>query len=145
MGNEKARKKLIRDISEKPLKLNGEELSLVVSDKYLGDQISVNCAESAAATVKKRLGLVSHSVFQIKAVVEDARAEVVGGLTVGLAIWEITIIPMLLHNSETWTDMRKKTVKQLDKIQLKYLRLLLGVGKGYPIPVLLYHRGTLSM
>ena len=41
--------------------------------------------------------------------------------------------------------MKKQTIKELDKVQLKYLRVVTGIGKGCPIPLLLYHTGTLSM
>ena len=85
------------------------------------------------------------SVFEIKAVVDDARAEAVGRLTVGFTIWETAVIPSLLHSAEVWTEMGNKSLKMLEKIQLKYLRLVTGVGTGCPKPILYYHTGTMSM
>ena len=120
-------------------------MQVVESDRYLGDQLSKNLSESVYETVKKRVALANQSVYEIRAVVDDARADALGRLTVGFTIWETSIISMLLANSEVWTEIGKKTIKMLDRLQLKYLRLVTGVGTGCPIPILLYHTGTLSM
>ena len=128
-----------------PLTLADTPMQVVESDHYLGDQLSKNLTESVHQTVKRRVGLASQSVYEIRAVVDDARAEAVGRLTVGFTIWETSVISMLLHNSEVWTEVGRKTIKLLDQLQLKYLRLVTGVGTGCPIPILLYHTGTLSM
>ena len=61
------------------------------------------------------------------------------------SIFKMAVVPMLLHNAEMWGDeMNKRTVKLLDKLQLKYIRIVTGMGKGCPIPLLLYHTGMLS-
>ena len=145
LGDKKAREKLIKELEENPLTLGGHEMKLVEGDKYLGDHLSVNVAKSVSSTIKRRIGLAAHTAFEARSVIDDARAEVVGGLTVAFSIWEMAVIPSLLHNSETWGGIRKKDIKQLDKLQLKFLRIVTGVGKGCPIPILLYHTGTLSM
>ena len=93
----------------------------------------------------RRVAIANLSVFEIKSVVDDARAESIGRITVGFTIWETSVVPMLLANSEVFTDIKKKTIKLLEKIQLKYLRLVLGVGTSCPIPIMMYHTGTLSM
>ena len=40
-------------------------------------------------------------IYEIKALIEDCRAEVVGGIIAGLEIWEVTVIPYLMNNSDT--------------------------------------------
>ena len=120
-------------------------VKVVDKEKYLGMILASNNSESIYETVKRRVGVANHSVFEIRAVVDDARAEAVGRLSVGFTIWETAVIPALLHSSEVWTNINKKTLKLLDKVQIKYLRLVTGVGTGCPKPILYYHTGTLDM
>ena len=55
------------------------------------------------------------------------------------------MIPMLLYNAEMWgNEINSRTIKLLDKLQLKYIRIVTGMGKGCPIPLLLYHTGMMS-
>ena len=63
----------------------------------------------------------------------------------GLDIWEIAVILMILNNAETWLDVSGKTITTLEKLQLKFLRCLLGVGTGCPIPILYSETGVLLM
>ena len=52
---------------------------------------------------------------------------------------------MLLYNAEMWgNEINSRTIKLLDKLQLKYIRIVTGMGKGCPIPLLLYHTGMMS-
>ena len=120
-------------------------MKVIDSEKYLGMILAANTTDSIHETVKKRVGFANQSVFEIRSVVDDARAEAVGRLSVGFTIWETAVIPALLHASEVWINLSKKSLKLLDKVQLKYLRLVTGVGTGCPKPVLFYHTGTLSM
>ena len=96
-------------------------------------------------TVKKRIGIISHSNLDIRNIVDNTRTGSIGRLTVGFSIWETACIPALIHNSEVWVNMPKKAVTLLEKIQLKYLRVVTGVGTSCPKPILYYHTGTLSM
>ena len=59
LGGIKARKKLITELETNPLKLGGYEMKLVEGDKYLGDQLKENVAQSVDSTVKKRIGLAA--------------------------------------------------------------------------------------
>ena len=69
----------------------------------------------------------------------------IGGLSAGIDIWEMAVIPMLLNNAETWQDISAKTLATLEKLQLKFLRCLLGVGTGCPIPLLYSETGVILM
>ena len=77
--------------------------------------------------------------------VEDCRAQVVGGLISGLHIFKQGLIPFLLANSECWIGIDKKTINELETIQLSFLRSLFAIGSGTPIPLLLWDTGTLMM
>ena len=114
--------------------------------KYLGHHISgIGLAESVAATVAKRRGLVIRSIFEIRTVIEDCRSQVSGGLAAGIDIWEMAVLPMLLNNSECWQEVSDKTIKELDNLHLMFLRCILAVGSGCPIPSLFWETGSIRM
>ena len=77
--------------------------------------------------------------------VEDSRSHVCGGLTAGLDIWEMAVIPMILNNSDCWVEMSPKTILELEKLQLMFYRSLLAVGSGCPIPSLYWETGGMMM
>ena len=84
-------------------------------------------------------------VYEIKAVIEDCRAEVVGGITAGLEIWELAVIPYLINNCDTWAYMPKQALDILDSLQNQFLINLLATPRGSPTPVLLWETGTSTM
>ena len=53
--------------------------------------------------------------------------EVAGGLSGGLQLWEMAVLPMLLNNADMWTEMSKEAENELDKLQNLFLTVLLGV------------------
>ena len=60
-------------------------------------------------------------------------------------MWEMSCIPMLLHAAGTWIGVKTKTLKELEKLQLKHLRVSLAVGTGAPIPLLYSETGTMTI
>ena len=106
---------------------------------------SKNLSESVHETAKRRIGLISQSIFEIQSVVDDHRAEALGGLSLAFSLWEQASVTSLLQGSEMWVNIKKKTLKLLDKVQLKYLRVCLSVNRSCPIPMLLKETGTLFM
>ena len=146
VGPKKRRQEIINEIASQPLMLYDQNMMYEHSAKYLGDWLSQNgLADSVALTVEKRKGLVCKSIYDIRSVIDDCRSHTVGGLSAGLDIWEIAVIPMLLHNAETWQSVSPKTIETLEKMQVKFLRCLLGVGTGCPIPLLYSETGVLLM
>ena len=79
------------------------------------------------------------------AVIEDCRANEVGGLLVGIEIWELAILSQLLHNSETWTNIENKTLGVLEDIQLMFYRNMFATPRTCPIPALLWEAGGMLM
>ena len=77
--------------------------------------------------------------------IEDCRAEVVGGIIAGLEIWEVAVIPYLMNNSDTWAYMPKQALDVLDSLQNQFLRSLLATPRGSPTPALLWETGTSTM
>ena len=146
VGSKKAKEGLIKENDRNPLKLCGIKMKEEKEVKYLGDWISgKGLAESAALTVNKRKGLATRSIFEIRTIVEDCRSIVCGGLSVGLEIWEMAVVPQLLFNSECWVEIKKSTLQDLENLQLKFYRTLLATGQGCSIPALYWETGGILM
>ena len=77
--------------------------------------------------------------------IEDCRANAVGGLVVGIEIWELAILPQLLNNSETWTNIDNKTFGMLEDIQLLFYRNMFATPRTCPTPALLWETGGMLM
>ena len=67
------------------------------------------------------------------------------GLSAGLDIWELAVLPKLLYNSECWMDISSDTLKEIEDIQLTFYRCLLAVGSGCPLPSLYWETGGTLM
>ena len=125
--------------------LAGSKMKTSNTVKHLGDYISTSLANSVQVTVNKRVGISNHSVYEIRSLIDDQRANALGGLSLSFLVWEMAVIPSLIHNSENWLGINKKTINELEKIQLKHLRVSLAVGTGCPTPLLYAQTGTLTM
>ena len=146
MGSKKNKKKIDEDMKNYPLTLCGRVMKITNSEKYLGDMIdSGGLAESVTATVMKRKGITITNIIETKAVIEDYRANSIGGLVVGIEIWELAILPQLLNNCETWTQIDKKTIGVLEDIQLMFFRNMFATPRTCPTPALLWESGGMLM
>ena len=106
MGSKKNKLETETELKSNPLTLYGKEMTKVHTEKYLGDMISSDgLADCVLKTVLRRKGQVVSCILETKAVVEYYRSMVVGGITAGLEIWELAILPFLLNNSETWFEI----------------------------------------
>ena len=146
VGNPSTRKSLEKQIETSPITLAGLPMKKTDQEKYLGDQIhQLGNAESVLATIKARKGQVSAAIFEIKNVLEDCRADTIGGICAGIDIWEISVIPFLLNNSSVWGDIPKAAMDQLENLQNTFYRYLLATPVSTPIPALLWETGGLTM
>ena len=146
MGSKKRKSDIENQLKSSPLTLGGKAMKIATLEKYLGDMISTDgLADSVSATVMKRKGQTVSSIIETKAVIEDCRANVIGGIIAGLEIWELAILPHLLYNSETWTNISKRTVEILENIQYMFMRYLLATPRTCPIPSLLWETGGMFM
>ena len=101
--------------------------------------------QSVITTVDRRYGKTLESIMDIRSIVEDVRAEVLGAIKTGLQIFEMAVIPFILYNSEIWDSIPKVAIEKLEKIQLLFLRILLKTPKTTPIQSLLWETGSLDM
>ena len=145
-GKKKRRQKILEDLELNPLTLSGKTMVRQNAAKYLGDFLSENgLSDSVALTIKKRKPLTIRAIYEIRAVVDDCRSMVVGGLTAGFQMWEMAVLPMLLFNSECWLEIGKPAINTLEHLQYTFLRCILGVGSGCPLPLLLSETGMILM
>ena len=83
--------------------------------------------------------------MEIVTIVNDWRASTVGGMETALLLWEACCLPSLLHGAGTWTEMSRETERRLNSLQQWFLRLVLQVGPGAPLPSLYWDFSCLEM
>ena len=144
-GNPKARRKLQGKVDKKPLLLCKSQVKQVAVERYLGCQVAGSVADSVSETVSKRAGLAKRSIYESRYVVDDNRADAVGGLTLSFLLFESSVAPMLFFGCEVWSVVPKKTMNMLEKICLLQMRVALGIGRGqgFIIPCLYFECGML--
>ena len=86
-----------------------------------------------------------HGLKEIKAIVEDCRSNTMGGLKVGLDIWETAYVPSLLNNCSTWLDIEEETLNKLEELQNSFYRNLLNVPFTTPKPALIWEVAGVKM
>ena len=140
LGSDKLRKEVERKMEAHPILLYNKPMQIKEKDKYLGEEITVSCANSITATIKKRKGLVMLAINDIAYIINDPRSHTIGSLFTAIKIWEMAIIPFLLNSSGTWTDISNEATKMLEELQKKFLQRILQV-KTCPIPLMLWDLG----
>ena len=78
-------------------------------NKYLGLLFCCCVRESVTATVNSRIGLAKRSIYKIRSIVEDSRANSLGAIQVGLELWRGSVLSSLLAGCEVWSDISPKT------------------------------------
>ena len=98
-----------QDFKINPLKYDGLMMKEKECEKYLGDMINGGgLSESIESTITERHGRIFGSILEIKTILEDYRASQAGGVTSGIMLWEVAVIPSLINNSETWTELENQ-------------------------------------
>ena len=85
------------------------------------------------------------AIFELKAVMEDLRMQIIGGLKCGLDIWELAIVPSLTNNCGTWTDISDQSIEKLEQLQNMFLQTMFAVSQSCPKPALCWDTATLLM
>ena len=136
--------KIRKNIEENnSLTLNGHQIKIKEEEKYLGDFLhSFGLSKSVEVTFKKRYGICIKSVLELNSVINDFRMLTLGGINVGLDIFQKAILPVLLNNSATWIGMDKVTI---NKFQHILQRCLLGVPNSTPLVAMAWDLGMISV
>ena len=146
-GNKKRVTEIRNFIEEnKSLAINGEAVQIKDQEKYLGDYFhSGGLAKCVEVTIKKRYGAALASIIEVKSVIEDFRMHKLGGISSGVNIFHMAILPALLNNAETWIQAPNTSIGRLDNLQNILMRCLLAVPNSTPIPALNWDLGLVSM
>ena len=145
-GRRKAREKLQEQVDSSPLLLYNVKMSQVKSEKYLGIWLSETAADSVSITVNKRIGVATRTIFEIRSIIEDCRAEKIGGILLAFQLFEAWLIPSLLYGFEALSPIPKSSLKKLNDLSNKFLKVILGLGnKGNHTGAMYWMTGVMLM
>ena len=145
VGNKKQKEEARREIARSPIQCGSFYLKEKLSDKWLGDILSgEGVGQSALATIAEREGKLRRASFEIVALAEDFRSQIVGGFLTVLDLWTKAALPTLLYNSSTWFGLTKEGENRLNACQDFMLRLAFRTGPGCPKIALRSECGLLS-
>ena len=74
LGSDKVRKEVEKEMEAHPILLFNKPMQIKDKDKYLGDEITVNCANSVTATINKRKGLDMLAITDIADIINNPRS-----------------------------------------------------------------------
>ena len=145
-GKGEDKKQMLSEIANQPITCGDFLTSMKTQDKWLGDIFNENgLAASVQATIEDRTPKVKAAIFEIKGIIDDFRSQCVGGAVGALVLWEMSVCPMLLNNSSTWTQISESSIEQLEELQNMFVRVILHLPVSTPKPVLTFDTGLLSM
>ena len=148
VGKGKVLNQVKNELQMSPLNLYGKPMKQKKQEKYLGDLLhSDGLAASVKATVEARAAeLKSRAVrVEVHAIIEDCRSNCLGGMEVGLEVYELAYIPALLNNAQSWIEIDKTTMDKLEDLQCNFLRILFSTPASTPRAALVWDCGTLRM
>ena len=60
-------------------------------------------------------------------------------------LWEVAVIPSLINNSETWTELEETQLERMEDLQSMLLRTLFNTAKTTPRALLYWDTGVLPI
>ena len=134
------------EFKENPLTYDGFKMKEKECEKYLGDMINGGgLPQSIKSTIDERHGRIFGSILEIRTILEDYRSSKAGGVNSGIMLWEVAVIPSLLNNSETWTDLEEEQIERMEDLQNMLLRILFNTAKTTPKALLYWDTGVLPI
>ena len=133
-------------IKNNPLSIKGQPVKQKSKEKYLGDMISsLGVSDSVRMTLNDRKGRILSSIFELSSILEDFRMQTAGGLMSGLNIWRFGLLPSLLANAESWTEIPTDCMQSFESIQNLLLQKIFSVPKTTPNAALRWDTGSISL
>ena len=93
----------------------------------------------------RKVHIYSQRCQRVLPIIEDYRSNYNGVLMTGVQLWEMSVIPTLLNNAGTWTNIDQISLKKLNNLQNTLLRYLLSTPRSTPSPSLAWDFGVLPM
>ena len=146
IGSKKQKEEATKVLETSPLLCGDFETKEKIEEKWLGQIISsAGLTASVTQTVAKRETKIKGACLEIAVIVNDWRAQAIGGMETALMLWEACCIPSLLHGAGTWVEINTATEKKLNNLQHWFVRLALRLGQGSPVASLLWDTSLLDM
>ena len=146
IGSIQFQEQIKREAMISPIMFGDIETKSKDKDKYLGDIIHKDGLEaSIAATIEDRVGKITASMHEIKAIMDDYRMQALGGMMGALDLWNLAVVPSLLNNCSTWIGMTSRQEQKLEQLQEQFIRLMMEVPVSTPKVALRAETGLLSM
>ena len=133
MGSSKYKEEIRKQVEEELIMFGSFETKEKKADKYLGDIFSSEgLGDSIVKTIQDRAGKVKIAMMEVKGVMEDFRMQAVGGIMGAWDLWNSAILPSLLCNCSTWTELPTKAVDLCEELQNLFIRIMLQVPVSTP-------------
>ena len=114
--------------------LNNKQINQVKSTKYLGDIISDN--GKLDETIEDRRLKINGIVAEIRSIMMEAEEDL--EILAAIQYYEGIVKSKLLYNCETWINLTKTNIDDLEKIQNNSLKRLLRIPFSTPSMGLIY-------
>ena len=125
---------------QQSLQVNGKEMEVKDSFRYLGDTFSSK-ADNMAMTeerIKRSVGLTIEFIFLCKEVqFGDSQINNM------ILLYHSIFLPRLIYNCEAWSNISENDYKQLQNAQLAFLRRVMEVNRSTPVAATFLELGTL--
>ena len=146
LADKMKRKEIEDEIAKNPLMYKTHHIKEKNKEKWLGDiKHKDGLSASIEATITERSGRIKIGIFESVALLEDTRFQILGGILGILEVWEVAMIPLLLNNCETWTEIDDKSISELESLQNLFFRMTFQVPKSCPKVLFYWDTNTLSM
>ena len=146
MGSSKYKEEVRRQVADELIMFGSFETKEKTVDKYLGDMFSSEgLGDSIMKTIQDRAGKVKIAMMEVQGVMEDFRMQAVGGIMGAWDLWNSAILPSLLSNCSTWTELPTKAVDFCEELQNLFIRIILQVPVSTPKVALRVETGMLGI
>ena len=124
-----------------PIYLNNKELKITSSCKYLGEILTDNNCYNQM--IETRTSAVRGTTAELNAILHEIPANM--KITAILSYYHAIIPPKLLLNSETWSNLTKKNISDIETAQNTCIKRLLHIPLTCPNAILRSELGMWSV
>jgi hypothetical protein len=112
------------------------------SEKYLGDWVNeLGCKQSIDDTIKERMRKLTSKTNDIIMLAEAPMMGADGTSLAAIKLFEATVVPALLFNSESWIGITEAQINDLQGFQDNFLRKLMHLPISTPKAILHWDGG----
>ena len=113
--------------------MGGLVIKHAVSEKYLGDWVNeLGCKQSIDDTIKERMRKLTSKTNDIIMLADAPMMGADGTSMAAIKLYEATVVPALLFNSESWIGITEAQTNELQGFQDKFLRKLMHLPTSTP-------------